>query len=85
MATAKSCRYWPLVCSGGKTKNWWIYSKHLTKAVIPLQRLHLTKADRDVVQEIMMMILGDAALTYTTKSGAVNRSLSVSLPTNVNF
>ena len=51
----------------------------------------MTKADRDVVQEIMMMMLGDAALslldhgTDTTKNEAANRSLSVSLPKNVNF
>lgn len=85
------CRRNSLVCRGGKTNNWWLRSEHLMAVMSREQQLNMTVADRGVVYEIMNMMLGEAALdlldqgTDTTRNEAVNRSLSVSLPKNVNF
>ena len=86
------CRRISIVCRGGKTKNWWARSKHLTGQLMGQERhFNMTEADRKVLREIMLMLLGEATLclldnfTNTCKNEACNRALSVTLPKSVNY
>lgn len=79
------------VCKGGRRNNWWKRSVYLIPALMQRDYLDMTDADRSVLGEIANMMLGEAALdlldqrTDTAKNEAINRSLSVNLPKNVNF
>ena len=83
------CRRHAIVCEGGDRKNWWNRSFHL--ATSKINQLNMTDKDKSLMLEILKMRLSEEAFmdmklnTNTQKNEAVNRSLSVSLPKNVNF
>lgn len=83
------CRRYAQVCDGGLTNNWWRRSMHL--ATSRLTELHMTPSDKHLMLEILKMRLSEEAFmdmrfnTNTQKNEAVNRSLSVALPKNVNY
>jgi hypothetical protein len=84
-----SCRRHSYVCSGGASNNWWNRSMFL--ATHKITNLQMNDKDKHLLQEILKMKLSISALdemklgTSTQKCEAVNRSISVSLPKNVNY
>lgn len=78
-----------VVCSGGVTNNWFNRSIFLASHKITV--LHLNDNDACLLLEILKFRLSVEAVekvkfyTDTQKCEAVNRSLSVSMPKNVNF
>ena len=85
------CRKCGIVCSGGVRKSWWHKSFRLTTGVLHPRTLCMSASDRTLMRELLCIRLGEAALilldknTNTCKNEAVNRSLTASLPKNVNF
>ncbi len=85
------CRKRAVVCDGGMRKSWWKKSFRLTTGVLRPRSLCMSVSDRALMRELLHIRLGEAALTLldrysnTCKNEAVNRSLSASLPKNVNF
>lgn len=83
------CRWNSKVCGGGDSTSWWIRSAFLG----PHQMTHLnmTENDKNLLPEVIKMRLSCDAVhrlrlnTSTQKCEAVNRSISVSLPKNVNY
>ena len=84
-----SCRRHSYVCSGGASSDWWLRSMFL--ATHGIRSLSMTENDEQIVMEILKMKLSVEAMellklgTSTQKCEALNRSISVSLPKNVNF
>ncbi len=78
-----------VVCSGGVSNNWFQRSMFLAGHKITV--LHLSDNDNILLLELLKMRLSIEAVemvrfyTDTQKCEAANRSLSVSLPKNVNF
>ena len=87
------CRKHGIVCRGGKLYNWWRRSIYLSRdsSLYGFSHLNTTLEDCQLLREILRLRLGTQALEltkfgYTTnKNEAVNRSISASLPKNVNF
>ena len=85
------CRKTSVVCDGGARKNWWQKSCHLSTGVLHRHMLAPTEEDKQLLKELLRIKLGEAALlllnqnTSTCKNEAINRSLSASLPKNVNW
>lgn len=85
------CRRTSVVCEGGRRKNWWNKSCYLNTGVLRRNMLNPSEGDRQLLRELMHIKLGEAALvlldqnTNTCKNEAINRSLSASMPKNVNF
>jgi len=83
------CRYYSIVCAGGKQKNWWKKSVHLQSGRIA--HLNMTDADRATLRNLIDIRLGVRALQMTklcmntNRNEGLNRSLSASLPKNVKF
>ena len=83
------CRFNSVVCAGGKKKNWWHRSMYLQTGRI--HHLNMTDADRVTLRKLIEMRLGIQALAITklclntNRNEALNRSLSSTLPKNVNF
>jgi len=83
------CRRHAKVCGGGHTTSWWTKSAFLGPHKIT--GLNMTSQDESILLEILKMKLSYSAAeqlklnTDTQKCEAVNRSLSVSLPKNVNY
>lgn len=83
------CRRHSYVCSGGVTTSWWNRSMFLS--IHKLTSLCMTENDKHLLQEILKIKLSEASAeqmklgTNTQKCEAVNRSISVSLPKNVNY
>lgn len=87
----KRCRKHSVVCNGGKKNNWWLKSCYLNTGVLRRDMLTPTKEDRQLLRELLRIRLGEAALllldqnTNTCKNEAINRSLSATMPKNVNW
>ena len=85
----EKCRYYSVVCAGGKRKNWWKKSVHLHSGRI--SHLNMTDTDRATLRNLINIRLGVRALEMTklcmntNRNEGLNRSLSASLPKNVNF
>lgn len=83
------CARHSVVCSGGVSNNWWNRSMHLCKNKI--SSFNMDDSDKHLLHEILKMKLSVSVVeqmklyTDTQKCEAANRSLSVSLPKNVNF
>ena len=83
------CRYHSYVCGGGHSNSWWLRSMFL--GTHKLFNLNMNENDMLIMQELLKMKLSEEALLSmrfnfdTQKCEAVNRSLSVSCPKNVNF
>ena len=83
------CRRHSYVCAGGVTNSWWTRSMFLS--IHKLTSLCMTENDKHLLQEILKIKLSEASAeqmklgTSTQKCEAVNRSISVSLPKNVNY
>lgn len=83
------CRRHSYVCAGGVSTSWWTRSMFL--AIQKLTNLCMTENDKHLLQEILKIKLSEASAeqmklgTSTQKCEAVNRSISVSLPKNVNY
>ena len=83
------CRRHSYVCSGGVTNSWWTRSMFL--ACHKLTGLCMEDSDEHLLREILKIKLSEASIqqmrlgTSTQKCEAVNRSISVSLPKNVNY
>ena len=83
------CARHSVVCSGGVSRSWWTRSMHLCKNKI--SNFNMNDSDKHLLQEILKMKLSVEVVeqmkfyTDTQKCEAANRSLSVSLPKNVNF
>ena len=83
------CAQNSVICHGGVSNNWWNHSMFLASNKI--RHLNMDASDKDLLLEILKMKLSTASVeqmklyTDTQKCEAVNRSLSVSLPKNVNF
>ena len=84
----EKCRYYSVVCAGGKRKNWWKKSVHLHSGRI--SHLNMTDTDRATLRNLINIRLGVRALEMTklcmntNRNEGLNRSLSASLPKNVN-
>ena len=76
-------------CSGGKTNNWFCTSYYLKN--LGISNLVLTRNDKALLTDIIdlkLSVEGVKSLhlhSNTNKNEAANRSVSVSLPKNVNF
>lgn len=87
----RHCRRHSKVCGGGARNRWWHKSGHLTTGNLRPHMLNPNEADRILLRELLRIKLGEAVLrqldqnTNTCKNEGVNRSLSTSLPKNVNF
>lgn len=85
------CRKTSVVCSGGTRNSWWQKSVYLNTGVLSRDMLMPTEEDKILLKELLRIRLGEAALhlldqnTHTCKNEAINRSLSASLPKNVNW
>ncbi|KAK6189690.1 hypothetical protein SNE40_001691 [Patella caerulea] len=83
------CRSHSVVCPGGITNNWWNRSMYLASNKV--DSLNMNEHDKSILSEILKIRISEAALeknkfqTNTQKCEAINRSLSVSLPKNVNY
>lgn len=84
-----NCRRNSMVCGGGVTNSWWERSMFLS--VNKVTSVNMNNEDKALLREILRMKLSEQALerlklnTDTQKCEAINRSLSVSLPKNVNY
>ena len=85
------CRKCGIACSGGERKSSWYKSFRLTTGVLHPRTLYISASDRALMRELLCIRLGEATLILldknanTCKNEAVNRSLTASLPKNVNF
>ncbi|KAK6183353.1 hypothetical protein SNE40_010853 [Patella caerulea] len=83
------CRVHSVVCNGNLRGNWWIRSMFL--AANKFTGLQMEDNDKFILNEILKIRLSEEAIiktrfnTNTQKCEALNRSLSVSLPNNVNY
>ena len=83
------CRHYSKVCGGGSSNNWWMRSAYLGPHKVT--NLNMTENDKAILLEVLKMKLSCDAVqrlrlnTNTQKCEAVNRSISVSLPKNVNY
>ena len=83
------CRYHSIVCAGGKNNNWWHTSMWLQCGHI--SHVNMTDTDRVTLRKVIEITLGGHALEMTklclntNKNEGLNRSISASLPKNVNF
>ena len=83
-----NCRKHSVVCAGGR-KSWRLKSQCLTGC--NATQLHFTDEDKVILRALINFDLGKKALNLkktncnTNRNEAVNRSLSASLPKNVNF
>ena len=83
------CSRYSVVCSGGVTNNWWHRSMFL--GIHRITEFNMNENDKMLVVELLKIKLSLSAVeqmklyTDTQKCEASNRSLSVSLPKNVNF
>ena len=82
------CRYYSVVCGGGE-KSWWHRSMYLQTGQI--HYLNMTDEDRVTLRNLIDTRLGAQALAMTklclntNRNESLNRSLSATLPKNVNF
>ena len=80
-----------IVCSGGVRESWWHKSFHLITGCCIHAYSACLQSDGALMRELLCIRLGEAALivldkdTNICKNEAVNRSLTASLPKNVNF
>lgn len=85
------CRWSSVVCRGGVRNSWWQKSFYLNTGVLRRGMLMPTEEDRRLLNELLRLRLGEAALllmdqnTNTCKNEAINRSISASMPKNVNW
>jgi hypothetical protein len=83
------CRHYSKVCGGGITNSWWMRSAYLGPHQVT--HLNMTENDKNILLEVLKMKLSCDVVerlrlnTNTQKCEAVNRSISVSLPKNVNY
>jgi hypothetical protein len=84
-----NCARYSVVCSGRVNSSWWTRSMFLGTNKISV--LNMNESDEHLLQEILKMKLSVEMVdrmklyTDTQKCEAANRSLSVSLPKNVNY
>jgi hypothetical protein len=84
-----NCARYSVVCSGSVNSSWWTRSMFLGTNKISV--LNMNESDEHLLQEILKMKLSVEMVdrmklyTDTQKCEAANRSLSVSLPKNVNY
>lgn len=85
------CRRTSVVCNGGSRDNWWHRSCYLNTGVLRRHTLRPTEGDRLLLKELLRIKLGESALllldqnTNTCKNEAINRSVSATMPKNVNW
>ena len=83
------CAKHSVVCRGGVTNNWWLRSMFL--GCNKITHFNMDDNDKHILCEVLKMKLSVEVVesmklyTDTQKCEAVNRSLSISLPKNVNF
>jgi len=83
------CRRHSLVCGGGPSNCWWFRSMYLGPNQVT--SLEMNENDKFILTEVLKIRLSEEAVTLTRfntntqKCEAVNRSISVSLPKNVNY
>ena len=83
------CRYYSVVCGGGKKTSWWHRPMYLQTAQI--QYVNMTDEDRVTLRNLIDMRLEAQALVMTklclntNRNESLNRGLSATLPKNVNF
>ena len=83
------CRHYSKVCGGGSSNNWWMRSPYLDSH--KMTNMDMTENDKAILLEVLKMIHSWDAVqrlrlnTNTQKCEAVNRSISVSLPKNMNY
>jgi len=83
------CRLNSIVCGGGHTTDWWTRSMFLGSNNLTV--FNMTEQDKTILSELLKIRLSEQTImqqrfgTDTQKCEAINRSISVSLPKNVNF
>ncbi|XP_071117093.1 uncharacterized protein [Haliotis cracherodii] len=83
------CAWYSVVCRGGVTNSWWQRSMFL--GCNKITHFNMDDNDKHLLNEILKMKLSVEVVeqmklyTDTQKCEAVNRSMSISLPKNVNF
>ncbi|XP_074648731.1 uncharacterized protein LOC141904118 [Tubulanus polymorphus] len=87
----RNCRKNVVLCGGGRKTCWWYRSHYLSTYGLSRYRLRITDSDKLILRKVIEIKFGtDNVLTTrlntnTNRRESANRSISVSLPKNVNY